>query len=258
MSRMLQFTIICLIVLNSAPPIKGDTVAYACYGRYASNPWCNSSVDLDSRIHSLVNSLTLEEKAIQLTARESPINSIARLGIPEYDWGLPCVYAAKTQCGETCPSVFPMPPGLAASFNMSLVRDIASVIGREVRSMYLQGVGEDHTSNLPHCGLDCWSACINIARDPRWGRNYEIPGEDPYLTGLYGMYHTLGLQNGSNLTYSQKYKTQNFYQIVSTLRHYNSYNLDNYKANANSKEYNRHSFNAKVSQYMLNDSYLPA
>lgn len=29
-------------------------------------------------------------------------------------------------------------------------------------------IGEFHASNLPHVGLDCWAATINIARDPRW------------------------------------------------------------------------------------------
>ena len=43
-------------------------------------------------------------------------------------------------------------------------------IGLELRSLWLQGMGEDHNSNLPHLGLDCWSPTINIGRDPRWGR----------------------------------------------------------------------------------------
>jgi hypothetical protein len=30
---------------------------------------------------------------------------------------------------------------------------------------------------------DCWSPNININRDPRWGRNQEVPSEDPFLTG---------------------------------------------------------------------------
>ena len=30
-----------------------------------------------------------------------------------------------------------------------------------------------------------WAPVINLAREPRWGRNIETPGEDPYLTGEY-------------------------------------------------------------------------
>ena len=28
-----------------------------------------------------------------------------------------------------------------------------------------------------------WAPVVNLAREPRWGRNLETPGEDPYLTG---------------------------------------------------------------------------
>lgn len=135
---------------------SSNTVPYSCFGNYASNTWCNTSFTIDERINSLVKALTLEEKAILLTARESPLNFIQRLGIAEYDWGANCIYAAKTNCGDQCPSVFPMTPNLAATFNLTLIRDIASIIGRELRSMYLQGIGEGNTENLPHTGLDCW------------------------------------------------------------------------------------------------------
>ena len=30
-----------------------------------------------------------------------------------------------------------------------------------------------------------WAPVINLAREPRWGRNIETPGEDPHLTGAY-------------------------------------------------------------------------
>ena len=33
--------------------------------------------------------------------------------------------------------------------------------------------------------LNCWSPVININRDPRWGRNQEVPSEDPYLTTVF-------------------------------------------------------------------------
>ena len=30
----------------------------------------------------------------------------------------------------------------------------------------------------------------------RWGRNVEVPSEDPYLTGQYALAYTVGAQNG--------------------------------------------------------------
>ena len=45
---------------------------------------------------------------------------------------------------------------------------MAAVIGIELRSLWLQGVGENHNNNLPHIGLNCWSPNIDIVRDPRY------------------------------------------------------------------------------------------
>jgi beta-glucosidase-like glycosyl hydrolase len=30
-----------------------------------------------------------------------------------------------------------------------------------------------------------WAPVVNLAREPRWGRNLECAGEDPYLSGEY-------------------------------------------------------------------------
>ena len=35
---------------------------------------------------------------------------------------------------------------------------------------------------------------INLAREPRWGRNLETPGEDPYHVGQYAIHYTQGMQ----------------------------------------------------------------
>lgn len=92
----------------------------------------------------------------------------------------------------------------------------------------------------PHLGLDCWSPNININRDPRWGRNQEVPSEDPYLTGLYGVAYTVGLQNG---TLDSRYV-----QAVVTIKHWDAYSLDHWNG------YSRHSFDAKVSDYDFADT----
>ena len=39
------------------------------------------------------------------------------------------------------------------------------------------------TQNNYGDGIDYWSPTVNMQRDPRWGRNQEVPGEDPTLTG---------------------------------------------------------------------------
>ena len=74
-----------------------------------------------------------------------------------------------------CPTSFPNPNALGATLNKSLWHSMGSIIGTELRSLWLQGVTEASAwSGRPHAGLDCWSPNVNINRDPRWGRNQEV------------------------------------------------------------------------------------
>ncbi len=41
-------------------------------------------------------------------------------------------------------------------------------------------------------GLNGFGPNINIIRDPRFGRNSELPSEDPYLTGMYAVNYVRG------------------------------------------------------------------
>jgi hypothetical protein len=83
--------------------------------------------------------------------------------------------------------------GIGASFNKTSWKTMGSVIGVELRSLWLQGIGENHApTQLPHIGLDCWSPNVGINRDPRWGRNMEVPSEDPLLNGYFGQMYSVG------------------------------------------------------------------
>ncbi len=165
---MLHFSL--LIICSIFTFTNGDTIPVACSQNFNSYKFCDTKLSIDDRVNNLISMLTLEEKAKLLTARESPLNFISRLGIPEYDWGANCIHSAQARCGSACATVFPEPNALGASFNKTLISNMSFAIGLELRSLWLQGLGEDHNSNLPHLGLDCWSPTINIGRDPRWGR----------------------------------------------------------------------------------------
>ena len=88
-------------------------------------------------------------------------------------------------------------------------------------------------------GLTYWSPNINIFRDPRWGRGQETYGEDPYLTSRMGVAFVLGMQ-GSDPRYLK---------VVATPKHY---------AVHSGPEPERHTFDAKVSEADMVDTYLPA
>ena len=52
--------------------------------------------------------------------------------------------------------------------------------------------GEANTNFV--IGVNGWGPNINIARDPRWGRNPEVPSEDSFLAGKVGAAMTRGIQ----------------------------------------------------------------
>jgi beta-D-xylosidase 4 len=222
-----------------------QSIPRACSTPETSNfPFCNTSLSIDERVWDLISRIEDNEKPPLLTARMSPGGNISRLGLPEYDWGANCIHGVQSRCGTKCPTSFSNPIGLSASFNMSIVKQMGAIIGLELRSLWLQGVGENHPNNLPHLGLDCWSPNINIARDPRWGRIMETSGEDPYLSGQFGTAYTIGLQNG---TLDARYL-----QAVVTLKHWDAYSLED------SDGFTRYNFNALVSLYDFSNTYFPA
>eukprot|EP01062_Namystynia_karyoxenos_P065837 TRINITY_DN59893_c0_g1_i1.p1 TRINITY_DN59893_c0_g1~~TRINITY_DN59893_c0_g1_i1.p1 ORF type:complete len:804 (+),score=280.33 TRINITY_DN59893_c0_g1_i1:86-2413(+) len=222
----------------------------ACVAPHDKYPFCDPKRPMADRVNDLISRLTLEEKPYLLVARESPLGNISRLGIPEYDWGGNCIHGVQSRCSPAgvCPTSFPNPNALGATFNRTVWRGMGKVIGLELRALWLQNVGENHDSNLPHIGLDCWSPNINFVRDPRWGRNLETPGEDPFATGTFGAEVTAGLQTGA--------LDPRFMQAVVTLKHFVANQLEG--AWGPLHTINRHTVDARISQYDLHSSYLAA
>lgn len=211
-------------------------------------------MSLDARINDLIDQLTIDEKPYLLTARISPLGNISRLGIPEYDWGGNCVHGVQSRCGGSdfskCPTSFPNPNGLGATFNKSVWQGMGNVIGLELRALWLMNTAENRQDNLPHIGLDCWSPNINLVRDPRWGRNMETPGEDPLTNGLFGKHYTIGLQNGSDPRY---------YMAITTIKHFAANSLEgNWNSDGVWNKYgkiSRYTVDSKISNYDLFSSY---
>lgn len=180
----------------------------------------------------LVGRMTLEEKAAQL---KSDASAIPRLGVPAYNWWSEGLHGVA-RAGEA--TVFPQAVGLAATFNVPLVRKVADVISTEFRAKYHESVAPDGGSAL-YRGLTVWSPNVNIFRDPRWGRGQETFGEDPYLTSRMGIAFIDGLQ-GSDPTY---------YKTLAVVKHF---------AVHSGPEADRHKENVTPSPYDLEATYLPA
>jgi len=192
----------------------------------------NPALSVEQRAADLVSRMTLEEKVSQIG---HTADGVPRLGIPEYNWwneGLHGVARAGTA------TVFPQAIALAATFDESLIHQVADVISTEFRAKYAETVHPDGSTDW-YRGLTVWSPNINIFRDPRWGRGQETYGEDPYLTSRMGIAFITGLQ-GNDAKYLK---------TVATAKHF---------AVHSGPEATRHSDNINVSRHDMEDTYFPA
>jgi beta-glucosidase len=133
---------------------------------------------------------------------------------------------------------FPEPVGLAATFDVPAIHQMAIDISIEGRIKHAQAVRE-HRANMFFQGLDFWSPNINIFRDPRWGRGQETYGEDPFLTARMGVAFVTGMQGDD----------PKYYRTISTPKHY---------AVHSGPESTRHTADVAVSKHDELDTYLPA
>ncbi len=133
-------------------------------------------------------------------------------GIPRL--GVPALLMSDAGLGVTNPGYRPgdtataLPAGLAlaASFNPALARAAGEVIGREARSRGF---------NVQLAGA------MNLARDPRNGRNFEYLSEDPLLTAMIAAESIDGIQQQ---------------HVISTVKHFS----------LNCNETNRHFLDAVI------------
>lgn len=198
-----------------------------------SQPFRDSNLPVDQRVENLLKQLTVEEK-VAMMVHTSP--AIERLGIPAYNWWNEALHGVARSSYKT--TVFPQAIGMAATFDPAALKLTASMISDEARAIYHKELNEKGATTIYH-GLTFWTPNINIFRDPRWGRGQETYGEDPYLSGLMGSAMVDGLQ-GDDPRYLKSSACAKHFAVHS------------------GPEHNRHSFNAKVSDYDLWDTYLPA
>ena len=149
-----------------------------------------STAEVESRVEALLSRMTLAEKIGQMNqvsaggdvsnyaesirkgqvgsilneVDPAKINAFQHLAVEESRLGIPLLVGRDVIHGFH--TVFPIPLGLAATFDPDLVEEGARVAAVEATS---QGVRWT------------FSPMLDIARDPRWGRIAEGSGEDTYL-----------------------------------------------------------------------------
>ncbi len=79
-----------------------------------------------------------------------------------------------------------MPIAQASTWNKELIHKVGTAISDRIQSTVNYG--------YPSAGLTFWAPVVEMARDPRWGRNHESYGEDPYLTSQISLGYVEGIQ----------------------------------------------------------------
>lgn len=176
-------------------------------------PYKNPKLSIDERVEDLLKRMTLEEKIDMLGGTGFATKPNVRLGIPELRMtdGPLGVRMDKS-------TAFPSGICLAATWNTSLVEKVGHALGREVKAH------DAHVLLAP---------CVNIARIPNGGRNFESYGEDPFLASRMAVNYIKGLQSEG---------------VAATIKHFA----------ANNQEHERMSVDVQVSERALNEIYLPA
>lgn len=162
-------------------------------------PYQDMSLSFEERAADLAARMTLEEKAAQTRAKGG--NAVSRLGVKNYYYWREGIHGVARQGGATS---FPSSLAMSNTWDRNLVFDIMDITSTEAR-------GKNNRYDLNY-----WNPTINLARDPRWGRNEETYGEDPYLTGEIGGNAVKGMQGTD----------EKYWKTITTLKHYAANNCE--------------------------------
>lgn len=194
-------------------------------------PYQNQSLSFHERAVDLVSRLSLEEKAWQMgnmvdhEINRADYKESGTVKIPMYQYWNEALHGVARSGAATS---FPESKGMSSTWDRQLIFDCATAISDEARAYH----------NLYSKGLNYWCPTINMARDPRWGRDEENYGEDPFLAGALAVQFIKGMQ-GDDPTYLK---------TVACAKHFA----------ANNYEQGRQGSTSYMTEHILREYYLPA
>ncbi len=182
---------ICSRILLALCPLVWTT--------YAQPARCQP--ELDPRVNDLLAKMTLEEKVGQLNQFSvdklnleqaiaagkvgsvlnalgaAQTNKLQRVAIERSRLHIPLLFGYDVIHGYR--TIFPIPLGLASTWDLGAVETIARISAREASAAGVRWT---------------FSPMVDIARDPRWGRIAEGAGEDPVLGSAMAAAYVRGYQ----------------------------------------------------------------
>ena len=183
------------------PALAAALLLAACHT--ATTSTVGTTPQVEKRVERLLSQMTLAEKIGQMnqlsvggdlskyaeTLRRGQcgsvlnvvdpvqINELQRICVEESRLGIPLLVSRDVIHGFH--TVFPIPLGLAATWNPALAEESARVAAREAVAQGIRWT---------------FSPMLDIARDPRWGRMAEGSGEDTYLDSRMAVAMVRGYQ----------------------------------------------------------------
>jgi beta-glucosidase len=194
--------------------VYGSLVCVAATTAFAQ-PARGARPAFERRVDSLLAELSLADKVMLLGG----VDGVSTRAAPSI--GLPALQLSDGPVGVSARAPSPAYAAgilLAATWDPALARRVGAAIGADARAR----------------GIDILlGPGVNLARDPRNGRNFEYFGEDPWLAGRIAVGYIHGVQSRG---------------VIATVKHYA----------ANNTETNRHTVSAAVDERTLRELYLPA
>ncbi len=166
---------------------------------------------LEKRVTNLLSKMTLDEKIGQLNLRGTSsrvrgslpetlkqavrdgkvgaflnvmnkdyVDELQKIATEESPNKIPLIFARDVIHGFK--TIFPIPLGLAASWDTEVAKSSSRVAAVEASSFGVRWT---------------FAPMLDISRDSRWGRVAESPGEDPYLASQLGKAYVEGFQGDS-------------------------------------------------------------
>lgn len=155
------------------------------------------------------------------TELHKEIAELQRIAVEESPSKIPLLFGRDVIHGHKV--VNPIPLAMSASFNFDLIKEAYAETGEEAM-----------------CDGINWTFApmLDMARDPRWGRVIECPGEDPYVGTKVAKAVVEGFQG-----------TEMPYKMAACAKHYIGYG-----ASEGGRDYHR----AEISDYSLRNYYTKA
>ena len=134
-----------------------------------------------SRVEALLDQMTLEEQ-VSLLAGSNMWNTVPneRLNIPKLRVSDGPAGVRGSRFDGPASMNIPCSTAIAASWDMSLVREVGELLGRELESKGAR----------VHL-----APTVNLHRTPVGGRNFECMSEDPLLTAMTALEYVKGVQS---------------------------------------------------------------